>query len=430
MNSARRPIVVMKFGGTSVGDVSRVKHVADIIMAHRRERPDAGIVVVLSAMAGETNKLVSLAKSCVDEPSGREMDVLLSSGEQVTVALLAMRLSALGVPAKSLLGAQAKISTSDRHTNALIEDVETDSIEAVLSHGGVPVIAGFQGVTERGDITTLGRGGSDITAVAVAAALRAEACFIYTDVRGVYSADPRVCGGARILERVAHEEMLEMASLGAKVLHTRSVFFAMRYAVPVVVLSTFAGAFVPGINGTWIVSEEELMEKPVVTGVTHRVDEARLTIQSMPGDISTMARLFSVLGERDILVDMISQETVSPGLVNVSLTVADEQSSAALDVARSVVPELGAGGASVERNIAKVSVVGLGMRSHTDVAGRTFRALQRHGIDLQMVNTSEIKISVLVARKHCEAAVRALNDEFAPEVSLTFGAAGLELAGA
>lgn len=422
MSSRKSPVVVMKFGGTSVGDVTRVKHVADIVMAHRRERPDVAVVVVLSAMAGETNKLVALAKSCVDEPSGREMDVLLASGEQVTVALLAMRLSALGFPAKSLLGAQAKISTSGQHTNAMIEEVETDSIEAVLAEGGVPVIAGFQGVTEGGDITTLGRGGSDITAVAVAAALRAEACLIYTDVRGVYSADPRICRGARLLDRVAHEEMLEMASLGAKVLHTRSVFFAMRYGVPLAVLSTFGGSFVPGVNGTWIVNEDELMEKPVVTGVTHRLDEARLMIQSMPSDISTMARLFSLLGERDILVDMISQETVSPGLVNVSLTVADDQSSVALDIARSSVPELGAGGVSVERNIAKVSVVGLGMRSHTDVAGRTFRALEKHGIDLQMVNTSEIKISVLVARKHCEAAVRALNDEFAPEVSECFEA--------
>lgn len=422
MSSRKSPVVVMKFGGTSVGDVTRVKHVADIVMAHRRERPDVAVVVVLSAMAGETNKLVALAKSCVDEPSGREMDVLLASGEQVTVALLAMRLSALGFPAKSLLGAQAKISTSGQHTNAMIEEVETDSIEAVLAEGGVPVIAGFQGVTEGGDITTLGRGGSDITAVAVAAALRAEACLIYTDVRGVYSADPRICRGARLLDRVAHEEMLEMASLGAKVLHTRSVFFAMRYGVPLAVLSTFGGSFVPGVNGTWIVNEDELMEKPVVTGVTHRLDEARLMIQSMPSDISTMARLFSLLGERDILVDMISQETVSPGLVNVSLTVADDQSSVALDIARSSVPELGAGGVSVERNIAKVSVVGLGMRSHTDVAGRTFRALEKHGIDLQMVNTSEIKISVLVARKHCEAAVRALNDEFAPEVSECFDA--------
>lgn len=407
----------MKFGGTSVADVSRIKLVADIVASHRQERPNVGVVVVLSAMAGETNKLISLAKSCVDEPTGREMDVLLASGEQVTVALLAMRLCELGIPAKSLLGLQARISTTAQHTNALIEEIGTDSIEAVLAQGVMPVVAGFQGVNGSGDITTLGRGGSDITAVALAAALRAEVCMIYTDVRGVYSADPRICQSARLLERICHEEMLEMASLGAKVLHTRSVFFAMRYGVPLAVLSTFGGPFVPGVNGTWIVDEEQGMEETVVTGVAHRLDEARLMIQSMPSDIATMARLFSVLGERDILVDMISQESVAPGLINVSITVADEHSSSALDVVRTAVPELGAEGVSVERNIAKVSLVGLGMRSHTDVAGRAFRALAEQGIDLQMVNTSEIKISVLVARKHCEAAVRALNDEFAPEVN-------------
>jgi len=208
-----------------------------------------------------------------------------------------------------------------------------------------------------------------------------------------------------------------MASLGAKVLHTRSVYFAMRYRVPLVVLSTFAGPFIPGVNGTWIVSEEELMEEPVVTGVTHRLDEARLMIQQMPADISTMSRLFSVLGQRDVLVDMISQEAVGPDKLNVSITVADEHSTTALEVVREVVPELKAEGVTIERNIAKVSVVGLGMRYHTDVAGRVFRALEREGINVQMVNTSEIKLSVLVTRKFCEAAVRVLNEEFAPEVA-------------
>ena len=415
MSSRRKPIVVMKFGGTSVGDVSRIKAVAELVSKYRQENPGVGVVVVLSAMAGETNKLVALAKSCVDKPVGREMDVLLASGEQVTVALLAMRLESMGIAAKSMLGPQARISTSGRHTNALIEEIDPESLHAILGQGGVPVVAGFQGVTEDGDITTLGRGGSDITAVALAASLTAQACFIYTDVRGVFSCDPRVCRSARLLERVSHEEMLEMASLGAKVLHTRSVYFAMRYRVPLVVLSTFDGPFVPGVNGTWIVSEDELMEKPVVTGVTHRLDEARLMIQSMPSDISTMSRLFSLLGEKDVLVDMISQESVSSGAINVSLTVADEHSSIALEALREAIPDLKAGGVSIERNIAKVSIVGLGMRYHTDVAGRAFRALERESIDLLMVNTSEIKLSVLVERKHCEAAVRALNHEFASE---------------
>lgn len=430
MTDSRKPIVVMKFGGTSVGDVSRIKGVADIVVQFRRDNPGIGVVVVLSAMAGETNKLVALAKSCVDEPAPRELDVLLASGEQVTIALLAMRLSSLGTAAKSMLGPQAQISTNSRHTNALIEEIDTASLRAVLDHGCVAVVAGFQGVTESGDITTLGRGGSDITAVAIAAALGAKTCFIYTDVPGVFSCDPRICSSARLLERVSHEEMLEMASLGAKVLHTRSVYFAMRYGVPLVVLSTFAGPFKPGVNGTWIVSEDELMEKPVVTGVTHRVDEARLMIQRMPADISTMSRLFSVLGERDVLVDMISQESVGPDRLNVSITVADEHSSIALEVVREVIPELMAEGVTIERNIAKVSVVGLGMRYHTDVAGRVFRALEREGINVQMVNTSEIKLSVLVARKFCDSAVRVLNEEFSQEVSQRFAAPACNAEGA
>ena len=414
MSAPLAPIVVMKFGGTSVGDVACIKHVADLVMQFKSENPGVGVVVVLSAMAGETNKLLALAKGCVEHPVPRELDVLLASGEQVTVALLAMRLSSIGIPAKSLLGSQLRIVTDERHTNAQIEEIDTEALHAALAAGLVPVVAGFQGVADSGDITTLGRGGSDITAVALAAALRAQCCFIYTDVTGVFSCDPRLSVKARLLERITHEEMLEMASLGAKVLHTRSVYFAMRYGVPLVVLSTFAGAFKPGVNGTWIVREEEGMEQVIVSGITHKLDEARLMIQSMPSDIETMSKLFSVLGERGVLVDMISQENIGPGLLNVSLTVADEQSSAALEVVREIIPALRAEGVTIERNIAKVSIVGIGMRHHTDVAGRFFRALGREGINVQMINTSEIKISVLVARKFCEAAVRVLNEEFIP----------------
>ena len=412
MSAPLAPIVVMKFGGTSVGDVACIKHVADLVMQFKSENPGVGVVVVLSAMAGETNKLLALAKGCVEHPVPRELDVLLASGEQVTVALLAMRLSSIGIPAKSLLGSQLRIVTDERHTNAQIEEIDTEALHAALAAGLVPVVAGFQGVADSGDITTLGRGGSDITAVALAAALRAQCCFIYTDVTGVFSCDPRLSVKARLLERITHEEMLEMASLGAKVLHTRSVYFAMRYGVPLVVLSTFAGAFKPGVNGTWRVREEEGMEQVIVSGITHKLDEARLMIQSMPSDIETMSKLFSVLGERGVLVDMISQENIGPGLLNVSLTVADEQSSAALEVVREIIQALRAEGVTIERNIAKVSIVGIGMRHHTDVAGRFFRALGREGINVQMINTSEIKISVLVARKFCEAAVRALNEEF------------------
>jgi aspartate kinase len=345
------------------------------------------------------------------------MDVLLASGEQVTVALLAMRLNELGFVSKSLLATQARINTDTRHTNAHIEDIDCSGMRELLKQGGIPVVAGFQGITDTGDLTTLGRGGSDITAVAIAAALKAQTCFIYTDVPGVFSTDPRICPEAKLLPRVSHEEMLEMASLGAKVLHTRSVYFAMRYAVPLVVLSTFAGRFVPGVNGTWIVSEEELMEKPVVTGVTHRLDEAQITIQSMPSNIKAMSRLFDVLAERDIYIDMISQESIAEGALNVSLTVPEEQSVTALETIQGFLSDLNADGVSVERDIAKVSVVGIGMRYHTGVAARVFRRLASEGIDVQMVNTSEIKMSVLVARKCCEAAVRALHAEFAAEIA-------------
>lgn len=412
MSSERAPIVVMKFGGTSVGDVSRIQHVAEIVAEHRKQKPDIGVIVVVSAMAGETNKLVALAKSCVDRPDPRELDVLLASGEQVTIALLAMRLVDRGIPAKSLLAQQAQISTNSDHTNALIEAIDAELLHKMTSEGIVPVVAGFQGVDDQGDITTLGRGGSDITAVALAAAVKAQACFIYTDVPGVFSTDPRMCKNAKLLERVSHEEMLEMASLGAKVLHTRSVYFAMRYEVPLVVLSTFEGAFKPGVNGTWIVSEEELMEKPIVTGVTYRSDEARIMIEGMPSDINVMSQLFSTLATKNIFIDMISQENISNGRVTVSITVPDENSLVALETIRAMIPALDANGVKIERDIAKVSVVGIGMRYHTGVAARVFEALARERIDVQMINTSEVKMSVLVPRKYSEVAVRALHDEF------------------
>lgn len=408
----QKPVIVLKFGGTSVGDVSRVKLVADIVAGHRGESPDSNLIVVVSAMAGETNKLVALAKSCVDRPNPREMDVLLASGEQVTVALLAMRLLEMGVPAKSLLASQARIATTAEHTNALIEGIDSERLHRMMEDGTVLVVAGFQGVTDEGDITTLGRGGSDITAVALAAAVNATACYIYTDVQGVFSSDPRMVKGAKLLGRVSHEEMLELASLGAKVLHTRSVYFAMRYNIPLVVLSTFAGALQPGRNGTWIVPEGELMEKPIVTGVTYRLDEARIMIQGMSPDISKISNLFDVLAEKNVFIDMISQETVDGSSVNLSITVPDENSLTALETIRSMIPELGAVGALIDRDIAKVSVVGIGMRYHTGVAARVFRALAKEGIDIGMINTSEIKMSVLVPRKYCEVAVRALHDEF------------------
>jgi aspartate kinase len=447
----------MKFGGTSVGDVGRIRHVGEIVRDYRQQNPDTGVVVVLSAMAGETNRLVALAKSCVTSPAPRELDVLLASGEQVTVSLLAMRLIEMGIPSQSYLAPQVRIVTDGAHTNAHISAIDTEDVAELLKQGGVPVIAGFQGVNEDGDITTLGRGGSDITAVAVAAALKAKTCFIYTDVRGVFSTDPRVCAQAKLLSEVSHEEMLEMASLGAKVLHTRSVYFAMRYHVPLVVLSTFDGPLRPSHNGTWIVSKhkgsegvfqdqstgtsrysqpesavltvqgsdknttsekkslatkESTMEEPVVTGITHRVDEAKVVIDGMPHTPKATATLFEVLSEKGVFIDMISQEALTQGRQTVSITVPDEHSDLALSTIREAMDQLGAIGVRIERDIAKVSVVGIGMRYHTGVASRMFSALAREEISIQMVNTSEIKISVLVPRKYWEVAVRALHKEF------------------
>lgn len=417
------PVVVMKFGGTSMGDVDRINSVADIIADYRERNTGEGIVVVVSAMAGETNRLTAMAKRCATVPSPREMDVLLSSGEQVSVALLSIALQERGLLAKSFLAPQTKISTNNTHTNAQIQAIESDAIKDVLSQSGIPVVAGFQGVSlDSGDITTLGRGGSDITAVALAAVLQARACYIYTDVAGVFSTDPRLCPEARLLPQVAHEEMLEMASLGAKVLHTRSVYFAMRYKVPLVVLSTFLGAFQAGRNGTNVVAEDELMEQAVVTGITHRLDEAQIAVSGMSSEINSLSHLFDVLAQHDIYIDMISQEFIGEDSVNVSLTVPDEQSDQALAIIRESVPALRANGVSVYRDIAKVSVVGIGMRYHTGVAARVFRVLAKEQIDVKMVNTSEIKISILVARKYCTMAVKVLHDEF-------FGHGALRAAG-
>lgn len=407
-------LVVKKFGGTSVGSVERIRHVASLIDEHQRRTGDQ-VVAVVSAMSGETDRLIRLGQSCVAEPAPRELDVLMSTGEQVSIALLSMALIDRGVAAQSMLGLQARIATNSAFTNAQIEGIDAQAIQSVLAAGRIPVIAGFQGMDEAGNVTTLGRGGSDITAVAVAAALRADACYIYTDVEGVYSTDPRICPNARLLSQVCHEEMLEMASLGAKVLHPRSVYFAMQYQVPLVVLSTFT----PG-PGTWIVKEEALMEKPVVTGITHRTNEARLTVHEIPVGSTSLSLLFGGLAKEGLFIDVITQAVTGGGKTNVSFTVPDEQSSRALELAQGCVPELQAEGASLDRNIAKVSVVGVGMRYHTGVAARMFAALASENIDVHMIATSEIKISVVIPRKYCELAVRLLHDTFAdfsPRVS-------------
>jgi aspartate kinase len=409
-------IVVKKFGGTSVGSIERIRHVAKLVGEFRSAHPEDGLVVVVSAMAGETNRLIELAKQCVAKPTGRELDVLLATGEQTSMALLAMVLQHQGFDARSLDGRQAGIATDHTHTQAQIAAIDTKAIQGVLNAGQIAVIAGFQGADAEGNVTTLGRGGSDITAVAVAAALGAEACYIYTDVEGVYSADPRICGSARLLDRVSHEEMLEMASLGAKVLHARSVYFAMRYSVPLVVLSTFK----PG-PGTWIVREEELMEKPVVTGITHRMDEAKITVSRLQGGIATLDKLFALLAAKNVFIDMITQVASPEGGVTLSFTTPEELSEQALELAREFAKSQGAEGVHLDRSIAKVSVVGAGMRYHSGVAARFFAALAAEEIEVDMISTSEIKISVVIPRKYCEVAVRTLHEafiEFQPVVEI------------
>lgn len=403
-------VIVKKFGGTSVGDIARIKKVARLLKDYRDSNSPVSLVVVVSAMAGETNRLVRLSQLCSDRPDPRELDVLLASGEQASIALLSMALIDLGVSARSLLGFQANIRTDSRHTQAAIEDIDLVNLQKTLSSGEIAIVAGFQGADASGEITTLGRGGSDVTAVALAAALKAEACFIYTDVPGVYSANPVVCGGAKLSGQLCHEEMLEMASLGAKVLHPRSVYFAMRYKVPLVVLSTFEkGA------GTWIVKEEDLVEKAAVSGVICQTDEAKLTIHGISGGIGAASVFFTALAQGEIAVDMIGQATLPDGRVSISCTIADQDSSKALQIAQDLVEPLAAQGASLDRNIAKVSIVGIGMRYQSGVAAVMFEALASEKIDVEMISTSEIKISVLVPRKYCEVAVRVLHRRFIEE---------------
>lgn len=402
-------IVVKKFGGTSVGSVERIRGVARLVKKHLDDNPRDRVAVVVSAMAGETNRLIALAKDCVPEPPSRELDVLLATGEQVSIALLTMALIEIGVQAKSFTSFQAEIKTDNRFNNAQIQGIDGDKLREQMSQGVVPVVAGFQGVDVSGNITTLGRGGSDVTAVALAVALRAKSCFIYTDVEGVYTADPRICPKARHMAKVSHEEMLEMASLGAKVLHPRSVYFAMRYKMPLVVLSTFNPE-----RGTWIVKEDELMEKPLVTGITYRTDETKLTINGLPGGSQSINELFAALAESEVFVDMITQTGLVDGKTSISFTVPTDDGKKAQRVLDGMKNRVGAE-VIHDDDIAKVSAVGVGMKYHSGVAARMFASLAQEGIDIQMISTSEIKISVIIPRKYCEVAVRTLHDAFIEE---------------
>ena len=398
-------LYVHKYGGTSVGSVERIKHVAENVIKARQRGEE--VIVVVSAMSGETNRLVALAKEAQAIPDVREMDVLLSTGEQVTIALLAMALKERGCQACSYTGGQVSIVTDSAHTKARILDIDTQRVRADLDHGKVVVVAGFQGVSEAGDITTLGRGGSDTTAVALAAALRADECLIYTDVDGVYTTDPRVEPKARRLDRITFEEMLEMASLGSKVLQIRSVEFAGKYNVPLRVLSSFKeGA------GTLISYEEDTMEKPLISGIAFNRDEAKLTVLGVPDRPGVASRILGPVADANIEVDMIVQNVAEDGTTNFTFTVNRSEFNKALSILQDTSAELGAREVRGDDSIVKVSIVGVGMRSHAGIASNMFDVLAREGINIQMISTSEIKISVVLHEKYLELAVRSLHDAF------------------
>jgi len=401
-------LVVEKYGGTSVGTVERIEAVADRVAASRR----AGdrMVVVVSAMSGETDRLLGLARAVNPEAPARELDVLLSTGEQVTIALLSMALQRRGCDARSYTGSQVHIRTDNVHGKARILDIDDARVRRDLDLGRVVVVAGFQGVDADGNITTLGRGGSDTTAVAMAAALKADECRIYTDVDGVYTADPRIVPEARRLDRITVEEMLELASLGAKVLQTRSVEFAGKYKVPLRVLSSFEDG-----SGTLITYEEYSMEQPVISGIAFNRDEAKLTLLGVPDQPGIAHRILGPIAESHINVDMIVQNVGVDGTTDFTCTVHRGDYAKAMDMLRNAAGELGAREVIGADNIAKVSVVGVGMRSHAGIASRMFEALGNEGINIQLISTSEIKISVVVEDKYLELAVRTLHRAFGLE---------------
>jgi aspartate kinase len=398
-------LVVQKYGGTSVADAERIRAVARRVLA----RKDAGdsLVVVLSARAGDTDRLLTLAREMSPNPDPRELDVMLSTGEQITVALFCMAVKDLGAEAVSMTGYQAGIITDGHYGDARISWIETLPIMEKINEGNIVVVAGFQGYDDGGNITTLGRGGSDTTAVALAAALGAQVCEIYTDVEGVFTTDPNIYGKARKLDKVSYEEMLEMASMGAKVLHLRSVEFGMKYNVPILVCSSFTDA-----TGTLVTEEDEEMEKVMVSGITYNKAEARITLTNVPDMPGMAARLFRPISEAGINVDLIVQGSGSiPGRANLSFTVPKPNYQETMQIAERVAKEIDAGVHS-NPNIAKISVIGVGMRSHSGVATKMFEILARENVNLKMISTSEIKISCVIDEKYTELAVRVLHDAF------------------
>lgn len=400
-------LIVQKYGGTSVGTIERIQAVADRVIASR----DRGnqLVVAVSAMSGETNRLIALAHEIEQAPSTREMDVLVSTGEQVTIALLTMALQAKGAKARSYTGAQIKMLTDNAHSKARILDIQCDNLQADLNDGYIIVVAGFQGVDENGNITTLGRGGSDTTAVAMAAALKADECQIYTDVDGVYTTDPRVEPKARKLNRITFEEMLEMASLGSKVLQIRSVEFAGKYNVPLRVLSSFEEG--EG-TGTLITTEEDTMEQAIISGIAFNRDEAQLTMSGVPDTPGAASDILGPVTEANIEIDMIVQNVGEDGTTDFTFTVHRNDYNKALQLVQETGKKLGARKVTGNNTIVKLSIVGVGMRSHAGIASSMFAALAREGINILMISTSEIKISVVVDEKYLELGVRTLHSAF------------------
>mgnify|MGYP000019846741 CR=1 FL=1 len=398
-------LIVQKYGGTSVGTVERIQEVAKKLIKHQQQGDD--LVVVLSAMSGETNRLIGLANELNDQPKGRELDVLLSTGEQVTIALLCMALEQHGIEATSYTGSQVRILTDNTHNKARIVEIDDNRIRTDLSQGRIVVVAGFQGCDEHGNITTLGRGGSDTTAVALAAALKADECQIYTDVDGVYTTDPRVVSEARRIEQITYEEMLEMASLGAKVLQIRSVEFARNYNVPLRVLSSFKEG-----GGTLITAEDPTMEQAVISGIAFNRDEAKLTVLGVPDHPGIATQILGPIAKQNIEVDMIIQNTGHDSTTDFTFTVHRNDYSSALAILQKTAKLLGAREVVSDDKITKVSVVGVGMRSHAGIANTMFETLANESINISMISTSEIKISVVVDEKYLELAVRSLHNAF------------------
>ncbi len=398
-------LVVKNFGGTSVANVEKIKNVAQ--KAIREKEAGNDVIVVLSAMAGETNRLIDLAQSAAENPDEREYDSLISTGEQVTISLLSIVLNAMGYRARSFLGFQVKILTDKAYKKARISMIDTDVIAHELKKGSIVVVAGFQGVDEENNITTLGRGGSDTSAVALAAALNAERCDIFTDVDGVYTTDPNICSRARRLDRVSYDEMLEMAMTGAKVLQPRSVEMAKKYDVPVYVKSTFSDE-----GGTLVTKEDAEMEREVLSGVTYDRDQAKITVVHIPDKPGIAATLFTPLSERNISVDMIIQNVSLQGYTDLTFTVSKKDMKEAQKIVEATAREIGAKKVEVDDDVAKVSVIGVGMISHPGVAAKMFKTLADEGINIQMISTSEIKISCVIQRKYTELAVMVLHDAF------------------